>query len=125
MQERIDMHGCLTIRLTGRDGRLVEELYQKNLIVRSGRDLVAKLFAGISGGTPPTKVTHMAVGEDGTAPADDQSALVKERSPRKEIATVSYSEFTEPGLGGGTVRRIKTTLSSVFDFGEANNPAVP
>jgi len=124
MQETIEMHGQLMIQLTDRDGRLVEEHRHRNLIVKSGRDLVAKLFAGVSGGTPPTRVTHMAVGDDPTPPADSQQALVKERTPRKPIAAVSYSEFDE-ATAGGSVRRVKATLKTVFDFAEANNPAVP
>jgi hypothetical protein len=124
MQEAMDMRGRLMIRLTGRDGRLIDEHQHPNLIVKSGRELVAQLFAGVSGGTPPTRVTHMAVGDDAAPPTDLQQALLKERSPRKKIAEVTYSEFDET-TPRGSVRRVKATLKAVFDFGEANNPAVP
>jgi hypothetical protein len=85
--------------------------------------LVAQLFGGVTAGTPPTAVTHMAVGTDATAAADDQAALLAERAPRKAIAEVAYSDFDEPQPGGGTVRRVRAALRAVFDFNEANGAA--
>lgn len=124
MNDTHDMRGRLIVQLSTRDGRIVQELCNANRIVRSGRVLVAQLFAGVSGGAPPSKVTHMAVGSSAAAPADDQTGLGSERAPRKEITDVTFSEFDD-NTGGTPTRRVKATLKAVFDFGEANDPAVP
>lgn len=145
MNETMHMQGRLTLQLSDRAGCVVHEQHRHNLITDAGRGLVAKLFAGVSGGAPPTRVTHMGVGTNATPAAGAQTALLGERAPRKEIspADVVYSEFDEsvPGVvpvGGGTavpagpeatdrtilatVRRVKVTLKTVFDFNEANGP---
>ena len=124
MNESNDMRGRLTLRLTDRDGRVVHEQQRLNRIVKSGRTLVAQLFAGVPGGAPPAKVTHMAVGSDATPPADNQTALLAERVPRKPIAEVSYADFDET-VGGVTTRRVRATLKTIFEFADANDPAVP
>jgi hypothetical protein len=118
------MRGRLTLRLIDRAGRVVEERRQNNRIVKSGRRLVAELFAGVTGGTPPSKVTHMAVGSNAADPADDQTGLGAERAPRKEITEVTFSELDET-VGTVTVRRVTATLKAVFDFNEANDLALP
>jgi hypothetical protein len=117
MNERLDMRGQVTLRLTDRDGNVVAERHRRNRIVRTGRQLVAQLFAGVSGGPPPTQVTHMAVGTGAAAPADDQVGLATERAPRKPIQETEFTDFDD----GGT-RRVRVSLRSVFDFGEANGP---
>ena len=124
MHESNDMRGRLTLRLTDRDGRLVDEQGPHNRIVKSGRTLVAQLFAGVSGGTPPAQVTHMAVGSDATEASDDQTALKAERAPRKAISEVTYADFDEIAKGV-TTRRVRATLKAIFDFADANDPAVP
>ena len=105
MNETINMEGHLTLQLTDLAARLVHEQRRHNLIVKSGRDLVAKLFAGVAGGAPPTRVTHMAVGTNATLAVDSQTALLGERPSRKEIlpADVVYTEYAEPVTGGGPV----------------------
>jgi len=120
MHENMEMKGRLTLRLIDVHGQLVDERYFSNRIVTSGRQLVAQLFGGVTAGTPPSNVTHMAVGTNATAPADGQTALGAERSPRKPISDVNYTEFDEPVAGGGTVRRVRATIRAVFDFAEAN-----
>jgi hypothetical protein len=115
MNEVMDMRGSVVLLATDRDGAVVFERRERNRIVKTGRDLVAKLFAGAPGTTQPTKVTHMAVGTDGTDPSDDQTALLKERAPRKAIEDVAFAEFTDAG-----VKRVRVTLKAVFDFEEAN-----
>jgi hypothetical protein len=120
MNERMDMKGSVTVTLADSDLRPVTIVRQPNRIVRSGRQLVAQLFGGVTAGTPPARVTHMAVGTGDTAPADDQTALVAERAPRKPIAEVTYTDVDEVQPGGGTVRRVRVSMRAIFDFGEAN-----
>lgn len=119
MNEKNDMHGRLTLRVSDREGRLVYEQPCKNRIVTSGRRLVAQMFGGVATGPTPTRVTHMAVGTDGTAPADTDTSLRAQRGDRKPIGDVTYVEFNEAGAGG-QIRRIRATLTAEFDFGEAN-----
>lgn len=118
MNEREEMQGQLTLQLTNQAGELVLQISRKNRIVKTGRQLVAQLFAGVSGGSPPSKVTHMAVGTDKTAAADDQTKLGTETA-RNPITDVTFTEFDDTS-GGATTRRVKATLKAVFDFGDAN-----
>jgi hypothetical protein len=117
MYETNEMRGRLTLWLTDRDGRRIGEQRRANRIVATGRQLVAQLFAGVAAGAPPTKVGFMAVGTDPTAPADGQAGLVAEVSPRKPIAGVTYTTFTDTD---GT-QRVKVSLNALFDFGDANS----
>lgn len=113
MKETLNMRGAVRIITHDRDGRIVYDRYHNNRIVKSGRQLVAELYAGVPG-TPPSQVSHMAVGTGSTAAADDQTALIAERARNAVMAPV-YNEIVENG-----VARIKVTLQTVFDFGEAN-----
>lgn len=115
MIEYIEMRGTLTLELTDRQGRLVQQSRQPNRIVTGGRRLVSELFAGASGSLPPTRVTHMAVGTGNTPPADTDTLLVAERPPRRGISNVDYSNITE-----NNVARVRARLTSVFDFADAN-----
>jgi hypothetical protein len=123
MKEQMDMKGALTLRLTDREDNIVVERRHANRIVKSGRRLVAELFAGVAGGTPPSQVTHMAVGSGATGAADEQTGLVTERT-RKAISEVTFAEFDET-VSGNTTRRVRATLKAVFDFGDANDLATP
>ena len=125
MNEQLDMKGALTLRLTDQEGNIVLERRHANRIVKSGRRLVAQLFAGIAGGTPPTKVTHMAVGSGAGVETDDQTGLLAERAPRKEITEVTYVEVDDKGPTGTPVRRVRATLKAVFDFADANDLTTP
>ena len=116
MTENNEMHGALTLCMTDQQGRVVHQTRHRNRIVTTGRDLVAKLFAAQVAGVPPTAVTHMALGTDGADPADSDTALRAEISPRKPVG-VEYSKITEGG-----VERVRARLTSVFDSGEANGP---
>jgi len=114
MQETMDIRGKVRLQLQNQGGRVVLDRTYDNRIVKSGRQLVAQLFAGVAG-TPPSSVSHMGVGTGADAATDDQTALVAERA-RNPIATPAYSEIVD-GLG---VKRSRVRLQTVFDFGEAN-----
>jgi hypothetical protein len=115
MNEKQEMRGRLTLRVSDGEGRTLYERPHRNRIVTSGRMLVAQLFGGVETGATPAQVTHMAVGTNGTAPADGDQALRAQRGVRKEIGEVSYEEFPEGG-----VTRVRTRLTAEFDFDEAN-----
>ncbi len=126
VEESLNPRGYVTLQLTDRRGRIVYQDQRANRIVKSGRRLVAELFGGIASGTPPTRVTHMAVGSDGTPPNDDQTSLLAQRGGRKPFTEVTYADFDEPVPGGGAVvKRVRASVTAVFDFNEANDSATP
>jgi len=117
MHEIMDMQGRLRLLVTDRQERILVDRSHANRIVRSGRQLAAQLFADVEG-TPPSKVSHMAVGTGADAATDEQAALVGERA-RNPVGAPVYTEIID-SLG---VKRIKVSLQSVFDFAEANGAA--
>ncbi len=117
MQETMDMQGRLRLLVEDRDGRIVVDRMHANRIVKSGRQLAAQLFAGVAG-TPPSKVSHMAVGTGADAATDDQTALLAERD-RNAVSAPLYTELVD----SSGIKRIKVSLQTVFDFGEANGGA--
>lgn len=122
MKETINMQGQLTLRLTDSSGRVIQEQQPKNRIVKSGRQLVAQLFAGVPG-NPPTQVTQMGVGTDATPTNDDQTALLAPREPLQKISNTTYEEVEEVVVRDEekeVVKRIRARLTTEFDFGEAN-----
>jgi hypothetical protein len=114
MQETIDMYGKVRLLMEDQEGRVIMDRTHSNRIVKAGRQLVAQLYAGVAG-TPPSKVSHMAVGTGSDAATDDQTALVAERA-RNAMGTPIYTEIVD----GTGVKRIKVSVQTVFDFGEAN-----
>lgn len=74
MVEHQQMKGTLTITVRDRNGAVREELRVRNLITNKGRAMVGSLF-----GQPGTYVSKMAiaVGEDGSEPAKDDTKLGK------------------------------------------------
>ena len=120
MKETNDIHGNVRLVLQDRTGKTVSDVRFKNRIVTTGRRMVAEFFSGSFAGSPPTAVTHMAIGTDGSDTADTDVTLGAQRGERKGISSVQLSEITEDG-----VRRVQVALQAVFDFTEANDPNVP
>ena len=120
IHEQNDMRGRMTLRMIDKNGLVVVEQHNKNRIVRTGRLLVAQLFGGVSAGTPPTQVSHIAVGTNGDTATDGQTALGAERA-RTAVTEVLYNDFEET-TPEGPVQRVRVRLSAEFDFGEANGP---
>jgi hypothetical protein len=120
----MEMRGRLTLCLSDRDGQIVHHQVRGNRIVASGRRLVAQLFGGVSSGTPPVPVSHVAVGTNATAPSDDDDALRAQRGAPNPITEVTYTPFDEPVPGGSdVVKRTRASVTAVFDFGDANGSA--
>ncbi|EXI78790.1 MAG: hypothetical protein AW10_02780 [Candidatus Accumulibacter appositus] len=114
MHETMDMQGRLRLLVEDRQGRILVDRSHGNRIVKTGRELAAQLFAGVEG-TPPSKVSHMAVGTGAEAATDDQAALLTERA-RNPVSAPVYTAIVDPS----GVKRIKVSLQTVFDFSEAN-----
>jgi hypothetical protein len=117
MQETINMRGQLTLRLIDRAGQVIAERSYHNRIVKTGRLLVAQMFGGAGDGAQIHAISHMAVGTGGDRPDDNQTALVKERGPRRPIDKPSYSDFADHDT-----QRVKVNLTATFDYGDANGP---
>ena len=119
MQERNDMRGRLRIEVRDRDGNVVQTQECHNRIVLSGRYLVAHMFGGVPTPDPTIKpIAFLAVGEGAAAVTDDQTALVTERGPRKAIAKIDYTDFTDTGT-----KRVRATITATFDYKEVNGNA--
>jgi hypothetical protein len=125
MDQRHEMRGHFTLKVSDKKGEVICERACNNHIVTSGRELVARLFGGFTS-PQPTRVTHMAVGTDPTAAADNNTRLGAQRDakpdlPRKQISGVTYEPVDEPQPGtNATVRRIRARLTAEFDYDEAN-----
>jgi hypothetical protein len=123
MRETTDMRGDVTLELADAEGCVVLRRDHRNRIVKSGRRLVAELFGGVASGTPPAKVTHIGIGTNAKDPSDDDIALGAERA-RNPITAVSYTDFEERPAGATEpVKRTRASLTTVFDFDQANDTA--
>lgn len=121
MLEHMDMQGRITLELVDRSGLVAHRQERGNRIVKSGRRLVAQLFAGVTLGTPPAPISHVAVGESGADASDDDAALGSQRGQPSAITDVVYTDFDEPVPGSqAVVKRTRVSVTAVFDFGEAN-----
>lgn len=118
MKDRLDLRGGLVLRVTDRAGRLVDERRHRNRIVTSGRFLIAELFSEAT--SPPGPISHIGVGTDGEAPADDQEQLLSQRGERREISGLELERFDEGTDSDDEVSRVRVHLSAVFDFDEVN-----
>ena len=114
MLETMNMQGRVRLLAEARDGRVILDRWHANRIVKAGRELVAQRFAGVPG-TPPAVVSHMAVGTGSAAPADGDTGLVAERARNPVNAPVYTAVVDASGI-----QRVKVSLQTVFDFGEAN-----
>jgi hypothetical protein len=121
MRDIVDMQGRVRITLLDRAGRIVHDRFYRNLIVSSGRLLMAHLFAGpgetpVSGATP-AQVSHMGVGTGANKVADGQTNLFEPvlRVPIRKVNHELFLTDTEPKM-----TRVATTLTAVFDYDEAN-----
>ncbi len=72
------MKGKVTVILRDRDGKIVQSEKVKNLIVSSGKMLIANLFRG----EESQPVSHMAVGTGRVNPSSGDVAIQEEMSPR-------------------------------------------
>jgi hypothetical protein len=122
--ESMDMRGRFTVHLTDGAGQVVHRQVRSNHIVKSGRRLVAELFGGVATGTPPTQVSHVAVGTNGAPPSDDDGSLKAQRGDPNPITEVAYTDFDEPiPSTTDVVKRTRVSVTAVFDFDQANGSA--
>ena len=103
MNEEIGIKGKLKIQLI-RDGKVIQEEKVNNIIVTTGKALVATLVSG-SG----TSFSHMAIGTDNTTEVVGDSSLTAEVGrvtlTSKAVSTnvISYIGDFPAGTGTGTI----------------------
>jgi hypothetical protein len=115
MDEKQDMKGCVKIILKDRAGRIVKESEVKNLIVSSGKSLVANLFRG----ELKTPVTHIAVGTGKKTPSVDDENLESEIAPRKKFEKNIFTSEQCASLILKTTDGIET-VKFISNFGGSN-----
>ena len=114
MNDHIDMQGRIFMQMHDRNGKLVLEQDEKNDIVLTGRDLVAKMFIN----QPIDPISHIAIGtgSDKVDPKSD-TALSKEifRKAINPIDPTTHVVTTEDN-------RKKVMISVELDFSEGEGP---
>lgn len=101
----IKVTGDLEVLLHDQHGNLKTRREVKNLVVTTGKILIASRLVNADDGVP----SHLAIGDDNTAPAAGQTALLGELA-RVELGstsrtnnTISYSATFNDGVGTGAV----------------------
>ncbi|GBC61345.1 hypothetical protein DENIS_2305 [Desulfonema ishimotonii] len=99
MRESNYMTGKVRILLTDGMGTVLQERQVRNMIVNSGRKLMADLFAGTSAGDP---VRYMGIGTGDAATTAGMTGLASEIShltPDQSPRTLVDAQITEPAEG--------------------------
>lgn len=104
-QEEVKARGAFTLTLLGPDGAVKQEAHVDNLIVTTGLAWMAGRF----GSSPPTAMSHIAVGTTNTAPVVGNTALAAEAARAALTSTtvtankVTYQTTFGPGVGTGAL----------------------
>lgn len=106
MNEVLKVTGRLTVVRTNAAGEVVETREIPNLVVTTGKQYIAQRLGQ---STPPTIMSHMAIGSDSTTAVVGQSALLAElgravlTGTTVSGASVTYTSTFAPGVGTGNV----------------------
>lgn len=106
-EEKVTVTGRLHVYLRDEDTGATRDYYFENLVVTVGKNWIAARMKD----TPPTQMTHMAVGTGGTAAAAGDTTLGAELA-RVALTTaggtvannvVTYAASYPPGTGTGAL----------------------
>lgn len=106
MNESISLAGLVKVVHTDKDGALISEFSQPNLVTTVGKVQIAQLIENVVAVTAPS---HMAVGSSNTAPSVANTTLGTELarvaldSTTQSTNTVVYVATFGPGVGTGTL----------------------
>jgi len=116
-QDTLKAKGQLTILLLNEHGNIKDRRDVDNLVVTSGLSYLASRATSSS---PPTLMSHMAVGTGNTAAALGQTALVAEvgravmSAPSSAGGAMTFSATFGPGVGTGAL-----TEAGIFNASSA------
>lgn len=105
LQDRFKVTGNLTITLYDKDNNVKDYREIKNLIVTSGKVLMAQLLAGEVVDIP----SHMALGTDNTAAEISQTTLLAEvgrasfAASATQSSTITFSSTFRAGVATGAL----------------------
>lgn len=105
IKDTVVAHGEITLQLFDPAGALKQEEHVDNLIVTTGLAWMAGRF----GSSPPTAMSHIAVGTTNTAPVVGNTALAAEAARAALTSTtvtankVTYQATFGPGVGTGAL----------------------
>lgn len=103
--EQLKASGALKVVVTDKNGQVKEERVIPNLVVTVGKNFVASRMVG----TSASVMSHMAIGEDDTAPAAGNTALGDEvgrvalAGASSSANVVTYTATFPAGTGTGAI----------------------
>lgn len=113
------MRARLRIELRDASGGLVAEREEYNSVLRSGADLLARLFSGQGAG-----ITHVAVGTSGAPETDDFSTGTLADATEVELAAEAF-QIDPPDPVKRVVRvRVRTTVPAAAAVGTLREAAL-
>lgn len=105
INDTITVIGDLEVLLHDMHGNLKTRREVKNLVVTTGKNLIASRLVNAADSVP----SHMAIGDDNTAAAAGQTALLNELgraalgSTSRTNNTITYSATFNDGVGTGAI----------------------
>ena len=116
--DQIDMQGKLTYYVYDSDGNEIHQWSSNNHIVLGGRQMVAKMFLGES----IPGISHLAVGTGNREVDEKADQTLDNELLRKPIRLLDLAkDITTLNGGEKEPDKIKVTISTEFDFHEAND----
>ena len=110
MEDKIKAIGKLNIVLTGPDGKVKDERTVDNLVVNTGKSLIAARLSGAVTGSNAI-ASHIAIGTNNTAPSVSNTTLATELvrvgltggAPSLSGTSVGHTVTFAPGTGTGAI----------------------
>lgn len=111
IKENFSVKGKLHLVLRDKEGNVILEREEKNLVVSDGRAFITSRMIGTSSAV----MSHMAIGSDSTAAASGQTALLGELG-RAALTSITQQQVVSPndsvqfvsifgaGVGTGSLR---------------------
>lgn len=114
--ESIELKGRLSLALTNRAGQTVLQQTASNMVVTTGRDLVAKLFSDVE----IAPINFVAVGTSEKPVDENDQSLGAQLGDRKPFLGTFDPSAHLSTVGEGAEKRKKITRTVELDFTEAN-----
>jgi hypothetical protein len=111
IKETLKPTGELVIVLRDKDGNIKEQRKIPNLVVTSGKNLIASRIAG----NTSSVMSHLAIGQSTTAPDVSQTGLITEFTGGSN----ARSSLT---VAGGSVSNNQITYTATFAAGNGTGP---